>query len=151
MANIVESFIADIRSIESLTQSNRRFEIRKRITELGGIPKANGASREEIRSVLQDARDRAFQEISRHSPGNIPTETAELYGDVFEELRARIPTSIKELKDGTFEVRVDLPGHTLPHVARGDFHSEKEAQDWLDHDQGTAIIKSILGKPADPL
>jgi hypothetical protein len=136
MANIVESFIADIRSIESLTQSNRRFEIRKRITELGGIPKANGASREEIRSVLQDARDRAFQEISRHSPGNIPTETAE---------------SIKELKDGTFEVRVDLPGHTLPHVARGDFHSEKEAQDWLDHDQGTAIIKSILGKPADPL
>jgi hypothetical protein len=33
MANIVESFIADIRSIESLTQSNRRL-IRKRITEL---------------------------------------------------------------------------------------------------------------------
>jgi hypothetical protein len=146
VANVAESLITDMQTIKHLVRSNRRLAIRNKITECERILKQNMVGLEQIRSVLQDAKDRAFQEITRHSPNGIPTRTAEFYQEVFEELSARIPTFIQELKDGTFQINLFLPGSPLPHATKGGFHSEQAAERWRDSDLGTSIIKSILAK-----
>jgi hypothetical protein len=141
MANLVKAFIVDVLSVESLTGSEQRTEIRRRIAELVGVLKINGAEREAIRSVLQDARDRAFAEIKKHAPDGIPTPTAELYDTVFEELCLRIPTTIELTKDGQYEVRVERPGQ-LPYVVGEQFASERLAMKWLEKDRAAAEIKA---------
>jgi hypothetical protein len=146
VTNVVDSLITDMLSLEHLSRSNRRLAIRNKLTEFEEILEHNSAGPEQIRSVLQDAKDRAFQEIARHSSRNVLTATAELYDEVFEQLRLRIATSIKELKDGTFQIIVSLPGEALPHVARDGFPSQTAAVDWRDSDLGATYVKSILDK-----
>jgi hypothetical protein len=145
MANLVDDFIVGVMPAEHLALSNRRLAIRKVITEYEDILRANGAGVEESRSVVQQLRDRAAQEISRHSPNRIPTTTADFFGEVRDELSRRARVSIQPLKDGTFKVDVSIPS-PLPHVAKDDFPSIEAAQAWIDSDLGNAIIRDIVDK-----
>ncbi len=142
MTNLVETFIEDVRMAEQLSGSNRPLAIRQKITEYEDIIVRNGAGCEEIWSVFGQAKDRAFQAITDHST----TPTADFYQEVFNELSLRCRTSIQELKNGTFQVRVHLQTHALPHVAKGDFPSRKLAQDWRDSDEGSETIEAIIAR-----
>jgi hypothetical protein len=139
--NVIESFIADVISVERITESEQRAEIRRRIAELVGVLKINGAGREAIRSMLQDAKERAFAEIKNHAPQGIPTPTAEFYDAVFDELALRIPTTINRAKDGWFEIHVERPGE-LPYIVKERFASEEFATKWLEKDRAAAEIKA---------
>jgi hypothetical protein len=139
---VIESFIADVISVEQLTESEQRAEIRRRIAELVGVLKISGAGREEIRSTLQDAKERAFAEIKNHAPQGIPTPTADFYDAVFDELSLRIPTTIERAKDGWFEIHVERPGQP-PYIVEERFASEERATKWLEKDRAAAKIKVV--------
>jgi hypothetical protein len=141
MANLIESFIVDLLSVEQLNESERPAEIRRRIAELVGVPKINGASHEEIRSMLQDAKERVFTEIKNQSPRGIPTSTAELYEAVFDELVLRVPTTINRANDGWFDIHVERPGE-LPYIVKERFATEELATKWLEKDCAAAEIKA---------
>jgi hypothetical protein len=142
--DIVESFIADMLSIEHLSHRNRRQGIRDRITELERGFKHHMADSEDVRSVLQQTKRRAFQELSRHSPGGVQTRTAELYDDVFVELARRVLTTVRESSNGTFQVTVAMAGKSQTQVAKSGFRSELAASNWRDSEVGAATVKSIL-------
>ncbi len=144
MANFVETFIEGMRPIAEGNRSNRRLEVRKRITQYENILRSNLADVETIRSFLQQAKDAAFGEITRQSPDTIPTPTADFFQEVVDALTTRIQTSIEELKDGTFQVNILVPG--LPHVVKDDFASLRAAQDWVDGDIGNQIIKDAISR-----
>jgi hypothetical protein len=141
MANVIETFIEGMRPLEQLGHSNRRFQIRKRITQYQTILRSTLADAEKTRSFLQQAKDAAVAEITRNSPD---TPTAEFFQEIVDALTMRIQTSIYEFKDGTFQVNVLLPG--LPHVVKDDFASLKAAQDWVDSDIGNQIIKDAISR-----
>jgi hypothetical protein len=143
--NLVEDFVQGVLIAEPLRLSNRRLAIRNQITEYENILRGNGVGAEAIRSFCQAARGRVFQEITHHSPNGIPTSSAELYQDAFDELSTRSRLAIQELKDGTFQVNVSIP-NGLPHVAKGDLRSIESAQEWIDSDRGNAAIKAIIAK-----
>src|SRR5262245_43448839 len=105
MRDLVEAFISGVTPAELTALSNRRLAIRLVITEYENMIRADGSGADDaIQSFVQLAKDRAFEEISRHSPNGISTPTAEFYQNVFEELSTRSRLSIKELKNGTFQV-----------------------------------------------
>jgi hypothetical protein len=53
---------------------------------------------------------------------------------------------VKPLKDGTYQVKVPIPNHPLPHVAKDGFVSEDSAQDWIESEEGKAIAEKIIAK-----
>jgi len=91
-----------------------------------------------------------YQEITRNSPNGIPTEAAELFQEVFDELSVRMRLAIQELKDGTYQVNVQIPGHPLHHAAKSDFSSIEAAQGWVHSDLGNAVIRAIISKHEAP-
>lgn len=141
-ANVVESFINDLSLAEHLTRSNRRLAIRSKITELERSLKSDGPAA--IRSGLEQAKNRARQEIARNSSNGVPAGMAELFRVVVEEISLRVLTSIKELKDGTFQIEVLRPGQPLPHAVMDGFRSESEAEAWRDGGLCMSIIKRFL-------
>jgi len=143
MNDLVEAFISGITPTEQAKLSNRRLGIRLVITEYENMVRASGGADEAIQSFVQQAKDRAFQEISRHSRNGIPTSTAEFYQDVFEELSTRSRLSIKELKNGTFQVLVSVSS-PLPHVVKDGFSSIAVAQEWINSGVADAIIRQVI-------
>jgi hypothetical protein len=144
MANLVEAFINDVRAAESTTHSNRTLVIRHKMTENENFVRGNGGDTEAINSFFQQAKDRAFQEISRHSPNGIPTPTAEFFQQVVDALSTRLRTFIDQAKNG-YRVKVSIPGG-LPHIAKGVLPSQKAAQDWRDSDLGDTYIRKIVAR-----
>lgn len=51
--------------------------------------------------------------------------------------------SIRELKDGTFQVDLRLARHPLPHVVKGDFPTKESAELWRESPNGRSIIARI--------
>jgi len=53
---------------------------------------------------------------------------------------------VRELKDGTFQVTVDIPGHGLSHVVKDGFTSEKDAQHWIDGEEGKSTVQQFIAR-----
>ena len=55
------------------------------------------------------------------------------------------------VKDGTYQVKVPLVGHALPHVFPHVFHSQDAAEKWMQSAEGGDLIKQVWAKlsPAD--
>ena len=144
MRDLVEAFIGGVTPAEHAMHSNRRFAIRQVITEYENMIRADGLGADDaIQPFVRQAKDRAFEEISRHSPDGVPTPEAEFYQDVFDELSTRSRVSIGEGKDGTFNVRVSVSS-PLPHVVKDGFLSINVAQEWINSDLGNAIIRNVI-------
>src|SRR5262249_52705768 len=100
MRDLVEAFIGGVTPAEQAMYSNRRLAIRLVITEYENMIRAGSPGADDaIQSFVQQAKDRAFEEISRHSPNGIPTPRAEFYQDMFDELSTRSRLSIGKVKD----------------------------------------------------
>lgn len=104
----------------------------------------NGGGPDAIQLVLQQAKEKAFHEISSHSPNRIPTKTAEVYQEVCNDLDIQIHSSIKKVEGGTCRICVSRHGKTR--IVRSHFRSESDAIEWRDSDFGSAMIKSILSE-----
>jgi hypothetical protein len=142
MTNLIDPFFAGLLPLEALSRSNRRLAIRHRIT--AELENFVGDDTEAINSVLQQAKDRAFQEITQYSPNNVPTPTAEFFQEVFEALSTRLRTFIDQAKDG-YRVNVSIPGG-LPHRVKDEFATREAARQWRDSDNGDAYINSIIDR-----
>lgn len=142
MSNLVDLFIEDVRTVENASRSNRRFMIRNKITDFENLIRGSGSGLDAINSILHLAKERVFQEISRHSPDGVPTEHAEFFQEVLDALSTRLRTFIEEAKAG-YRVSVIIAGG-LPHVAKGELPTVEAAQAWRDSDTGDTFIRSII-------
>ena len=144
MRDLVEAFIGGVTPAEQAMYSNRRLAIRLVITEYENMIRAGSPGADDaIQSFVQQAKDRAFEEISRHSPNGIPTPRAEFYQDMFDELSTRSRLSIGKVKDGTFNLHVSVSS-PLPHVVKDGFLSINVAQEWINSDVGDAVIRRVI-------
>jgi hypothetical protein len=55
------------------------------------------------------------------------------------------------VKDGTYQVKVPLAGHALPHVFPHEFHSKEAAEKWIESSEGGDLIKQVRDKYAPRL
>jgi hypothetical protein len=55
---------------------------------------------------------------------------------------------VEMVKDGTYQVKVPLAGHALPHVLPGEFPSKEEGESWLQSPTGRELVKLVRDKYA---
>jgi hypothetical protein len=57
------------------------------------------------------------------------------------------PTPYAEMvKDGTYQVKVPLAGHALPHVFPNEFPSQETAERWIASPEGRDLTKKVRDK-----
>jgi hypothetical protein len=149
MAALVEAFIDGVQSVEHFSDGSiRRLAIRNKITEYENVIRKDGESTEVIELFLQLAKDRAFEQIFRHIVEYRPTPTSEFFREVLDELSVRIRLNIRELKDGSFQVRVNVvaSGGSRSEEVNSEFQSTEAAQQRIDSDEGNTLIRSVIKK-----
>ena len=52
------------------------------------------------------------------------------------------------VKDGTYQVKLPLAGHALPHVFPYEFHSKEAAERWIESPEGRDLIEQVRDKYA---
>ena len=55
---------------------------------------------------------------------------------------------VEMVKDGTYQVRVPVKGHALPHVFPYEFRTEEEAKTWLKSPTGCELVQKVRDKYA---
>jgi hypothetical protein len=151
MAALVEAFIDSVRSVEHFAPgSDRCFAIRNKITEYESILRGDGDQEavEVIGLFLQLAKDSAFEQSFRHMVDFRPTPTSEFFQEVLEELSLRIRLTIRESKNGSFQVRIKvIASNGAPsEEIQFEFDSIDAAQKWIDSDEGNTLIKALVEK-----
>jgi hypothetical protein len=51
---------------------------------------------------------------------------------------------VEMVKDGTYQVKVPLVGHALPHVLPHEFGSQEEGERWLKSPEGRELVSQLL-------
>jgi hypothetical protein len=87
-----------------------------------------------------------------------PVQLSKLIGDILTgQIEDRAPdrpadptkdqAAVAEMvKDGTYQVKVPLVGHALPHVLPHEFQSQEAAERWIESPDGRALIKQVRDK-----
>jgi hypothetical protein len=57
---------------------------------------------------------------------------------------------VEMVKDGTYQVKVPLTGHALPHVFPHEFRTEEEGEGWLTSAAGRELVQRVRNKYAPP-
>ncbi len=52
------------------------------------------------------------------------------------------------VKDGTYQVKVPLVGHALPHIFSHEFPSKEAGEKWIESPEGRDLIKQLRDKYA---
>jgi hypothetical protein len=52
------------------------------------------------------------------------------------------------VKDGTYQVKVPIAGHPLPHVFPNEFRTKEEAETWLKSPTGRELVQKVRAKYA---
>jgi len=151
MAALVEAFIDSVLSVEHFAPgSDRRFAIRNKITEYESIlPRDRDQEAVEVIGLfLQLAKDSAFEQSFRHMVDFRPTPTSEFFQEVLDELSLRIRLTIRELKNGSFQVRIKVIASSgaPSEEIQFEFDSIDAAQKWIDSDEGNTLIKALVEK-----
>jgi hypothetical protein len=149
MPDPVEAFINRVRSVAPLPRdTNRRVAIRQKIAEAENDSRIEQGNALAIPALLQRARDRVSNEISRHTHNKVPTRTAEFFQDVLEELSLLARLAIMgEHDDDTFRVEVQVgEAGTPPHVVKSKFYSVEAARQWINSEQGNTLIRAVIEK-----
>jgi hypothetical protein len=50
------------------------------------------------------------------------------------------------LKNGAYQIKVPLIGHTIPHVLSYEFYSREAAETWMESPKGRDLIKQVREK-----
>ena len=149
MAALVAAFIDGVLSVEHFSGGgNRRLAIRHKITESENILRRDREAAEAIHWFLELAKDRVFEQMFRHTLIDIATPTAEFFHEVFDELSVRIRLNIRELRDDTVQVMVHViaSGGARSESVKTEFRSIEDAQQWIDSDEGNALIHAVIEK-----
>jgi hypothetical protein len=57
---------------------------------------------------------------------------------------------VEMIKNGTYQVKVPLIGHALPHVLPCEFLTQEAGEQWLESPEGRARIKQVRDEYAPP-
>jgi transcriptional regulator with XRE-family HTH domain len=61
-------------------------------------------------------------------------------------VRLNLQPIVSMVKDGTYEIRIPIPGRARPHLLPRSFQTEDLAHGWLQSSEGAALVDRVRGK-----